>query len=321
MVLDDVHDAVQTPVHGAAVVFRTAEVLYGGRLLKLRDVQHVVDKLVDPFALGGHDRHHWETEKGFHLVDADRAAVGEHFIHHVEREHHRAVELHELHREVEVALDVRRVDDVDDRLRRLLQDEFARDDFFVRVGRERIDPREVGDERVVVSDDAAVLSVDRDAREVPDVLIGPGQTVEERRLPAVLIPRENERKFGSFGEGIFMRLDVILPAFAETRVEKVGAVGRNVRDEGGCFVSHVLDFNFGGFGRAKRKFVGLDAHFDGVAHRGALHHRHRGVGDEPHVEEVLSQRSLAAYRADGRGLADGKVVEGDWGRHGRVLFF
>ena len=321
VVLDDVHDAVQTPVHGAAVVFRAAEVLYGGRLLKLRDVQHVVDKLVDPFALGGHDRHHRETEKGFHLVDADRAAVGEHFVHHVEREHHRTVELHELHREVEIALDVRRVDDVDDRLRGFLQDEFARDDFFVCVGRERIDPGKVGDERVVVPDDAPVLAVDRDPGEVPDVLIGPRQTIEERRFSAVLIARENKREFRPFGKGVFMRLDVILPAFAEARVKDVGAVRRGVRGEGRRVVANVDHFDFRGLGRAQREFVGFDAHFDGIAHRGALHHRDRGVGDESHVEKVLAQSALTAHRADGGGLSDGKVVEGDRGRHGRVLFF
>ena len=203
----------------------------------------------------------------------------------------------------------------------MIADEFARDDFFVRIGRERIDPGKVGDERVVVPDDAPVLAVDRDPGEVPDVLIGSRQTIEERRLPAVLIARQNEREFRPFGEGIFMRLDVILPAFAEARVKDVGAVRRGVRGEGRRVVANVDHFDFRGLGRAQREFVGFDAHFDGIAHRGALHHRDRGVGDESHVEKVLAQSALTAHRADGGGLSDGKVVEGDRGRHGRVLFF
>ena len=170
-------------------------------------------------------------------------------------------------------------------------------------------------------DDAPVLAVDRDPGEVPDVLIGPRQTIEERRFSAVLIARENEREFRPFGKGVFMRLDVIFPAFAEARVKDVGAVRRGVRGEGRRVVANVDHFDFRGLGRAQREFVGFDPHFDGVAHRGALHHRDRGVWDESHVEKVLAQGALTAHRTDGGGLSDGKVVEGDRGRHGRVLFF
>ena len=42
----------------------------------------------------------------FHLVDAHRAAVAAHFVHHVQRQNHGDIQLHQLHGQVEVALNI-----------------------------------------------------------------------------------------------------------------------------------------------------------------------------------------------------------------------
>lgn len=79
-----------------------------------RDVYRVVDKLVDTLVFRRGDRNDRYTEYLLKLVDEDRAAVGAYLVHHVEGEHHRYPELHELHGEVEIAFDIRSVNDVDD---------------------------------------------------------------------------------------------------------------------------------------------------------------------------------------------------------------
>ena len=71
-----------------------------------------------PSFLGRGDGHHGDAEHPLEPVDVDRAAVGRDLVHHVRREDHGPVEFHELEREVEVALDVGGVDDVDDRVGR-----------------------------------------------------------------------------------------------------------------------------------------------------------------------------------------------------------
>ena len=122
------------------------------------------------------------------LADArevDRVAVFLDEIHHVHRHHHRQSEFGQLRREVEVALDVRAVDDVQDRVGVLLDEELARDLLLEGVRRERIDARQVLDDDVLMSFQDAFLLLDGDARPVADVLVRSRERIEERRLTRI----------------------------------------------------------------------------------------------------------------------------------------
>ena len=121
-----------------------------------------------------------------------RAAVAAHLIHHVEREHHRDAELHELHREIEIALEIRRVDDVDDAVGMRMQQEITRDDLLIRVRRERVDARQIRHARLGMQAHLPILAVDRHAGEIPHMLVRACELIEERRLAAVLIADERE---------------------------------------------------------------------------------------------------------------------------------
>ena len=104
--------------------------------------------------------------------------------------HHRHADLGELRGEVEVALDVHAVHDVQDRGRLLVHEEVARDLLLQRVGGERVDARQILHDDVLVPLEPAVLLLHRHARPVPDVLVGSRQLVEERRLAAVRVARK-----------------------------------------------------------------------------------------------------------------------------------
>ena len=131
------------------------------------------------------------------LREVDLVAVLLHDVHHVHGHHHRDAELGELRREVEVALDVRAVHDVQDDVGLLLHEVPARDLFLQRIGRERVDAGEVLDDDVLVPLEKAVLLLDRHARPVADVLVRAGERVEERRLARVRVAREGD--FDSHG--------------------------------------------------------------------------------------------------------------------------
>ena len=144
MVGDEVDEAVNAAVECAAVrAIGRAEVHAAGMFTVACHVQRVLGKLADALILRGGDGHHRDAERRLERVHINRAAVFRKLIHHVEREHHRAVELHELEREVEVALDVRGIHDVDNRVRLLFQDELAAHDLFARVGRKRVNAGQV----------------------------------------------------------------------------------------------------------------------------------------------------------------------------------
>jgi hypothetical protein len=87
-------------------------------------------------------------------VDADRLLLRH--VDHREDRHDRQPHFGELHREVEVALDVARVDDVDDEVR-------------------------------LAAGESAFLLLHGDPGPVPDLLSAAGQAVEDRRLSAVRV--------------------------------------------------------------------------------------------------------------------------------------
>ena len=62
--------------------------------------------------------------------------------------------------------------------------------------------------------DRAALPVDRDAREISDVLIGAGQLVEQCRLAAVLIACQRKCKNRSLRQRVLARLHMIAAALA-----------------------------------------------------------------------------------------------------------
>jgi len=90
-----------------------------------RHVDGMLDELVNALVLCRRDRHDGNAEGSLEPVDIDGPTVGGHLVHHVERNDHRYVKLHELKREIEVALDVGGVEDVDDRVGLVIEDEPA----------------------------------------------------------------------------------------------------------------------------------------------------------------------------------------------------
>lgn len=306
VILDEMHDAVERPMDRPAMVVLIAEILSSGTLLVHGHVQRVIDKLVDALVLCRRDGHDGYAEHALHLVHADRAAVALDLIHHVEGQHHRAVEFHELHREIEVAPDVGCIDDVDDAARLLAEDEPAADDLFLAIGAHGVDARQVGDVGIGMSADDAVLTVDGDAGEVAHTLIGAGELVVERGFPAVLITDKREGERGSLGQRVLGGLHMIASALAEAGVLRGGMRRRSF-----LLRAHPdgLDGDLICVRHAEGELVSMDEKLHGIAHRRELHERDLGFGDDAHVEEVLAQRPLSPNGGDADGLADPDVRE------------
>ena len=202
VVVHQVADAVDATVKGAAVgPVGRAEVQAARAFAVARHVQCVLHELGDALVLGGADGNHRDAQEALQPVDVHGAAVGRELVHHVKRQHHGAVELHELEREVEVPLYVGGVDYVDDGIGVGVQDELAAHDLLAGVGRQRVDARQVRDRGLGVPADLAVLAVHGDAGEVAHVLVGARELVEERGLSAVLVAGEGKGQGPPLGHG------------------------------------------------------------------------------------------------------------------------
>lgn len=134
MVLDKVGDAVNAAMQRAAVrTIGRAEVQAAGTLAETRHMQGMVHQLANTLVACGANGDNGHAQQALEQIDVHGAAVGRHLVHHVERDDHGAVELHKLQRQVQIALNVGGVDDIDDGVGVFVQDELAADDLFARV--------------------------------------------------------------------------------------------------------------------------------------------------------------------------------------------
>ena len=108
-------------------------------------------------------------------------------VHHVQRNDHRDAQFGELRGQVQVALQVGRVDDVEQRVRALVDQHVTGDDFFHRVRAQGVNARKIRNDDILLALEAAFLLLNRNARPVADELVRAGQVVEQRGLAAVRV--------------------------------------------------------------------------------------------------------------------------------------
>ena len=188
VVFDDMGDGVDGTVY-----FSLTEVQLLGRLLFLDRLDDDVQQVRDAFSLGSRDRNNRNAQRIGQLFDMDAVAAGTDLIHHVESQNHRDVQLHQLQSQIEVALQIGGVHNVDDGVRMLLHQKVTGDDLLRGVRRERVDARQIHQHSILVVLDRTFLFFNRDAREVADVLIAAGQRIEQRCFAAVLIACQREK--------------------------------------------------------------------------------------------------------------------------------
>ena len=181
---DQMSDRVNTAMHGRIAC---TEVGHPGDGLAARSVHGLLHELGDALALCCRYRDDRDAEHIAHFLSIDSAAVGTHLVHHIERQHHRHAQLKELKRQVQVALDIGRIDDVNDAVRLSVEDEVSGNDLLLRVGAQGIDARQIDHGAILYLADLADFLIDCHAGEVAHMLIGAGEGVKKCRFTAVLV--------------------------------------------------------------------------------------------------------------------------------------
>ena len=121
------------------------------------------------------------------LVQVDLVAVLADEVDHIDGHDHGDAQLDQLGGQIEVALDVGAIDDVEDGVGLLVDQVAAGDDLFQRVGRQRVDTGQVLDHDVVVALQLAFLLLNGNAGPVADILVRTGQAVEQGGFTAVRV--------------------------------------------------------------------------------------------------------------------------------------
>ena len=275
MVLNQVGNTVDAAVQRAAVrAVGRAKVQATGALAESCHVQGMLHELADTLVAGGANGNDRHAQQALEQIDVHGAAVGRYLVHHVERDDHGAIELHELQRQIQIALDVGGIDDVDNRIGVLIKDELAADNLFARVRRQRIDAGKVGDARLGMVANGAVLAVNRHTGKIADMLVGARQLVEQRSLAAVLVAGKGKMQRRALGHSRLGRAGRIR-ALAQCRVFRRADCGVNAR--AGIGVVDIHELNAGGIVLAQRQLVAAQSNLERVAHGSVLHHGDLGA--------------------------------------------
>ena len=145
VVLNQMNDRMETAMHRTAVIVLITEVLPQRTFLVFGHMDRMPDQLIHALVLCGGDRNDRHPQHVLHGVDIYRAAVGIDLIHHVEGNNHRHIHFQQLHRQIQIALDIGRIDDIDDAVGLFLQHKVPRYQFFTGIRRHGINTRQVGD--------------------------------------------------------------------------------------------------------------------------------------------------------------------------------
>ena len=152
----------------------------------LIELYDLVEELFHAHSRGERCGHHGHSEQFGQAVVVDVVATFFGLVKHVEGHYHAYVHVYELCGEVEVALQVAGVYDVDDDVWGLLDDLFAHVEFFWRVGAEAICAGKVYQiELVALEVGLPFLGVNGHARVVADAFVGARCKVEERCFAAI----------------------------------------------------------------------------------------------------------------------------------------
>ena len=312
------HDAVQTAMHRAIMILRVAKIRTSRFFLILRDVNRVVDQFTDSLVFGRGNRNDRNAECFLHLVDANRAAVFAHLVHHVECQHHRNVQLHQLHGQIKITLNIGRVNDIDDALRLVIKQELSGHNLLASIGRHGIDARKIGYQGIIMASNHAVLAIYGHARKVSDMLVGTGELVEQGRLTAILIACQREGERRSLRQWVAIRLDMVNTALAKPRVVRFrrrarflfaaasiliflflsafARICRGLWTDG--FAGYRVSLNFFGVGKPQGQFITMNAKLHRVAHRRQFHQLDFRARYDAHIQKMLPQRAFAADSSD-----------------------
>ena len=296
MVFDQVGHRMDAAMHRALLAVGGIAEINAARAFPVAgNVQRMIYQLVNALVFGGGNGHHGHTQQFLQLVYHHGTAVGAHFVHHVEGQHHGNAQLHQLHGEIQVALNVGGIHNVDDAVRVGVQKKIPGHDLLAGIGRKRVDAGQIGHRGLFMAADHAVLTVHRNAGEIAYMLVRAGKLIEQGGFAAVLVACQGKMQRLPLGD-LSTQLAVTIAGGTVQFAHAGVGNGRMARFAALGTVGFVDVFHLDlcGVCQAQGKLVPAQLHFNGVAHGGHLAQRYLGARGKAHIQQMMAQFALAA---------------------------
>ena len=130
-------------MNSTSIFILVAKISSARFFLILGDMQGMAYKLIDTLVPGRRNGHHRNAQHVFHFIYMYSSAVAANLVHHVQCQHHRRVQLHELHGQIKISFYVGCIHYIDDACRLLVENELSRHDFLAGIRGKGVDARKV----------------------------------------------------------------------------------------------------------------------------------------------------------------------------------
>ena len=307
MVLNQMHNAVQTAVYRTSMVAFITEILSARSFLIFGHMHRMVDQFFDAFILRRGNRHHRNAQQFLHGIDVNTAAVAAHLIHHIEYQHHGHIQLHQLHGQIQISFNIRGIHDVDNALWLFVDDKLPGNNFLTGIGRQGINARQVGNQRIRSAANRAAFSVHRHTGKIAHMLVGACQLIEQGGLAAVLVAGKSKGQLCSLRQRIFIRLYMVNAAFTKARMFCV--FPKAFRCCFGLFPGFYRMYrNFFRISQPQGQLIAMNAQLHGIAHGGKLLQRYLCTGNHTHVQKMLTECTFTAHHINHGSLANFQIL-------------
>ena len=170
-----------------------AEILPQRPFLIFCDMDCMADQFVHTFVFRSRNGDYGYSQECLHGIHIDGTVIAGDFIHHVQGYDHGNVHFQQLHGQIQITLDIRRIHDINDSSGFLIQDKITGYDLFTAVRGHGINTGQVCHQSIRIPFDGTVLTVYGNSGEISHMLIRAGELIEQCSLAAVLISRQGER--------------------------------------------------------------------------------------------------------------------------------
>ena len=153
-----------------------------------------------------------------------------------------------------------------------------------------------------MSFDRSILTIHRNTRKITDMLVRSGKLVKQCRFSTILIADKSIGEQCPLRQRILILLRMIFSFLTKSRMcDRLQTFFSSMTS---CSLVNWRNLDLIRFCQPECQFVSVNLQLHGISHRCQFHYRHLCPGNHPHVQKVLSQRTLSSHRADHGTLPD-----------------
>ena len=117
-------------MHRSTMGFLWTKILSARSFLIMGNMDGMVYQFTDTLPFGSRNRNNRNAEHLLHAVDHHRSSIPCQFIHHIQSQHHRNIQFHQLHGQIQVSFNIRRIHNIDDAMWMRFENKLPRYNFL-----------------------------------------------------------------------------------------------------------------------------------------------------------------------------------------------